>query len=146
MATNNDINFDNDEDFQLGESFASNNIEESSKKLYAFKIRHFEEWIRRKQSHIIENDEIQYNLISNEIISAFFGHISKKRDLKEERRQNNQEYVYIQPTVHQSFDLVSGYKSAIVDQMSRRGIILSESTKMHIKSVFAGYKRKVINY
>lgn len=64
-----DFEFNIDQDFQLGQSYAENNIEASSKQLYDWKIKHFEVWIKRKQPHMVLNDNIQYHLISNEVLS-----------------------------------------------------------------------------
>jgi hypothetical protein len=37
-----DFEFNIDQDFQLGQSYAENNIEASSKQLYDWKIKHFQ--------------------------------------------------------------------------------------------------------
>jgi hypothetical protein len=67
----------------------------------------------------------------------FYAHISKKQ-AGVRKRKRDEEYEYLEPVQHQSFEHVSGYKSAIMNLYKRRRIYASKEYLQDQSDFFAG--------
>lgn len=132
-----------DNNLELGNSFVSGRICNKTKKQYKQKFDHFKKWVRLKHAHVYseENDTVDIEQLDSAILTEFFGHISKKRKLKEETEENP--YVYVDPVQHQSFQHVSGYKSAIINEFRNRSVFVPDRIQITLTGLFGGYKRTV---
>eukprot|EP01032_Pedospumella_encystans_P016315 gene16315-18618_t len=127
----------------LGNSFVKGVICDKSKKQYSGKVAHFNSWVKKEHPLLFDTHNQCVNLrgLDGEVLTEFFGHISKKRKLKEERE--GEPYKYIEPTKYQSYQHVSGYKSAIKFEFKNRRVPVPEETDLILSDLFGGYKRKV---
>jgi hypothetical protein len=106
MAQNNNID--------LGDDIIDNRLCSNTKTQYKRKVKHFFEWIGENHPEIINDthdagEDISIEQLKNlesDTFKEFFGHICKKK-----KRDGS----YIDPIQYQSFQHVSGYKSAIKD-------------------------------
>ena len=70
----------------------------------------------------------------------FYAHVSKKQ-VNVRKRKRDEDYTYLDPVVHQSYEHISGYKSAIMNAYCKRRITPSKQYLQDQTDVFAGYKR-----
>ena len=126
----------------LGNSYVNGRVETSTKKQYESKLGHFRKWIEIEYPDLITaEDTIDFRSIDRDTYVEFYGHISKKRDTRHEEAGGP--FLYYDPVQYQSFEHVSGYKSAIVYELRRLGIPRDDSMTAVTRDLFAGYKRKV---
>lgn len=108
----------------------------NTKTQYRRKFLHFEKWIKERYPMCINEVNSTVNLLSVEKshLMEFFGYICRKRD------RNG---AFIDPTVYQTFQHVSGYKSAIKDYFSNGNVSVAADIEKMLKEFFAGYQRKI---
>ena len=129
------------EDLDLANRYIDGNVEESTKGQYGQKLKHFKQWLLAKHPNLIIRDAIVYPDLTIEILKEFFGFISKKRDRKAEKARGG--IVFFNPMQYQSYEHVSGYKSAIAHGYSQSDCERSPRLMVMLKKLFAGYKRNV---
>ena len=101
----------------------------NSKTQYRRKFLHFEKWIRERYPMCINEVTTTVNLLSveNSHLVDFFGYICREMD------RNG---AFIDPTVYQTFQHVSGYKSAITDYFSNGNVSVATDIEKDVKRVF----------
>jgi hypothetical protein len=127
----------------LGDQYIDCRLSEKTKKIYKSKIVHFTRWIKWKHTEFydINNNEVKYSELTPTVLKDFIGDASLKRDRKAETSETP--FVFVVPHKKQSFEHVSGYKSAIVNEYKNRSISVPQAVTMMFNQLFAGYKRKV---
>jgi hypothetical protein len=89
----------------------SRKLTENTRVQYNNKLRHFKEYVKRKLPHLYEqdSDEVKLDQINSDHLRDFFGCICKKQSAEAEptATEDDEEIRY------QSYEHVSGYKSAI---------------------------------
>ena len=108
----------------------------NTKTQYRRKFLHFEKWIRDNYSMCINEVTSTVNLLSVEKshLMEFFGYNCRKKD------RNG---AFVDPTVYQTFQQVSGYKSAIKDHFSNGMVSVAADIEKMLKEFFAEYQRKI---
>ena len=119
-----------------------------TKRQYAAKIKHFEEWVSHVHPEFIEEDDssdcgfrVQYETLEPVVLKEFLGHISKKQDRKAQTLE--EPYVYFNPVRLQSVQHVNGYKSALVNKYRTLGIALDFEHQTMFSDMLTGYRRVV---
>ena len=120
-----------------------NNLHLSTKRQYLTKMKHVYDWFKDHHPELCAPDELEelnVNLIAttregSEALKEFYAHVSKKR--------NKVDGNYLDPIVHQSFEHVSGYKSAIVNYFKSKRVKFSEDATQLQSDFFGGYKRLI---
>lgn len=119
-----------------------------TKKQYAAKIGHFEEWIAHFYPDLVDEDEdsesgtsVRYESVDAETMKEFLGHISKKQDRKASSPERP--FVYLEPVQLQSVQHVNGYKSALVNKYRTLGISLDFEHQTMFSDMLTGYRRVV---
>lgn len=124
------------------EAILNERLAPNTKKQYANKIRHFQEWVSHVHPELIDDDgEVDYDSIEATVMKEFLGHISKKQDKKAQTPERP--YVYFNPVQLQSVQHVNGYKSALVDKYRSLGIALDFEHKTMFSDLMTGYRRIV---
>jgi hypothetical protein len=120
----------------LGDSIIANRTCSSTKAQYKRKVDHFKAWIVKEypQHAINGGEDIALPDLGQDILKQFFGHICRKR---------NRDDSYVTPIEYQSFQHVSGYKSAIKDYYHAKRVKLSNECDSMLKDFFQGYERKI---
>lgn len=110
----------------------------NTKKQYQRKCEHFRGWIEEIYPWCLKEDgsTIDLGRIEKSHLVQFFGHICKKK---------SRSGAYLLPIKYQSFQHVSGYKSAIKDFFGNQDHNLKEDIEKFLKNFFGGYKRKIAN-
>ena len=108
----------------------------NTKTQYRRKFLHFEKWVKDNYPTCIDEITSTVNLVSIEKchLMEFFGYICKKKD------KNG---AFLHPTIYQTFQHVSGYKSAIKDYFSNGNVSVAADIEKMLKEFFAGYQRKI---
>lgn len=134
MAVNSDV--------QLANSFIASRLAPKSKDQYNRKVKTFEGWMKRKHPECNDaGDEVDYNKIGSETMKEFVGYISRKRDKNLVTAENPDGNV--EPVKHQSYEHVSGYKSAIKNAFRDKKLAMTNEVDNMFKDVFDGYKRTI---
>ena len=128
---------DHDE-LELAQEIISGRKCDNTKEQYRRKFEHFRKWIIMKYPVCALPDTINLDLkvVTKEHLQDFFGHICKKK------AKNG---VYLSPVVYQTFQHVSGYKSAIKDNFSNSDCDFKPDIDKMLKNFFGGYQRKIAN-
>jgi len=119
-----------------------NNLHKNTKKQYSSKVKHLYEWFKQNHPELCvapDNVELQLNEIAStqngsQALKEFYAHISKKR---------NKNGSYKDPIEHQSFEHVSGYKSAIKNHFKSKRVKFSDESEIAQSEFFGGYKRLI---
>ena len=128
---------------QLADAIIENNLHRNTKKQYDGKIKHVNEWfqkhhpelcVRRLQNTELNLEEIATTSLGSTALKEFYAHISKKR---------NKDGTYKSPVVYQSFEHVSGYKSAIKNYFKSKRVRFSDESELTQSDFFGGYKRLI---
>ena len=107
----------------------------NTKVQYGRKIEHFRKWIGDIHPDCLNPDSsVKLETIGTSHLKQFLGHICKKKKAGGE---------YCTPVVYQSFQHVSGYKSAIKDYFSNNNVKINESSEKMMENFFKGYVRKI---
>lgn len=120
----------------------------NTKKQYANKIKHFEEWVEMCHPECLVDDAetgglaVSYELVSANILQCFLGHVSRKLKASG-KRAKGAPYEYMDPPELNSVQHVNGYKSAIVNQYKVRKIPLDIDRSTMFSGMMQGYKRTV---
>lgn len=129
-----------------GDAILSERLAPGTKKMYADKIVHFEQWVAHFYPHLIDEDleetdgmGVDYGAIDSHTMKEFLGHISKKRDWKAQTPE--QPFVYFEPVRLQSVQHVNGYKSALVNKYRTLGIQLDFEHTTMFSDMLTGYRR-----
>ena len=102
---------------------------------YRRKVDHFRKWISDIHLDCINLDSsVNLGMIDTSHLKQFFGHICKKKTARGE---------YLMPIVYQTFQHVSGYKSAIKDHFSNKDVKISDASEKMMENFFKGYNRKI---
>ena len=111
---------------------------DNTKSQYFRKYEHFRKWMIMKYPECLNHDMTSVNhiMITKEHFLDFLGYICKKKD-----KLGN----FLVPVTYQTFQHVSGYKSAIKDYFSNSGVVLSADIEKMFKEFFGGYQRKIAN-
>jgi hypothetical protein len=146
MARNN-----NNSDIMRADTFISNRIAEPSKVQYERKVKHFELFVQRKHPELCEatrsSEDNQQPAVdfsracTSENLKEFFGYISIKRN-KRLISEDNPEGE-IRPHKYQSYEHVSGYKSALKDALRSKRITIETEVDQTLTDFFDGYKRQI---
>jgi len=127
---------------ELANRIIDNNLHKSTKRQYSSKVKHLYNWFKQNHPELCippENVDLELNMIANtqngsQALKEFYAHISKKRD-----KNGN----YKDPIEHQSFEHVSGYKSAIKNHFKSRRVKFSDESEIAQSEFFGGYKRLI---
>ena len=108
----------------------------NTKAQYRRKFSHFEKWIQQRYPACYDETAATVNLLLIQKIHLleFFGFICKKKD-----KSGN----FIDPIIYQTFQHVSGYKSAVKDYFTRFNVDLAKDVERMLKEFFGGYQRKI---
>ena len=103
---------------------------------YRRKFAHFVQWVQQRYPACFDDATASVILtaIQKSHLLDFFGFICRKKD-----KAGN----FLEPTVYQTFQHVSGYKSAIKDYFSRGNVDLARDVEKMLKEFFGGYQRKI---
>jgi hypothetical protein len=130
------------------EAILNERLAPGTKRQYAAKVVHFEEWISHVHPELVEEDadsdtgySIAYGEIGVDVMKEFLGHISKKQNRKAATPE--QPYVYFDPIKLQSVQHVNGYKSALVNKYRTLGIALDFEHQTMFSDMLTGYRRVV---
>ena len=111
---------------------------QNTKQQYKRKYEHFRKWMKEKYPMCFLEDGLTVDLgrIEKSHFLDFFGHICKKK---------SSSGGYLSPIQYQSFQHVSGYKSAIKDHFGNMDHNLKDEIEKFLKNFFGGYMRKIAN-
>ena len=125
----------------LADRIMDNNLHRNTKKQYSNKIKHFIDWLSKfhPEFFISESMELRLDAIATTIegsqaLKEFYAYISKKK---------NKDGSDKDPVEHQSFELVSGYKSAIKNYFKSKRVRFSNESELMQSEFFGGYKRLI---
>ena len=126
----------------LANRIIDNNLHQNTKKQYSNKVKHLYDWFKEYHPELcippdhteLELTAIATTLGGSEALKEFYAHISKKR---------NKDGSYKDPVVHQSFEHVSGYKSAIKNHFKSKKVKFSDESELLQSEFFGGYKRLI---
>lgn len=111
---------------------------------------HCAEYMHCVHPEYIEDGDVNWYTICRTVegtsaLMAFYAHVSKKRVNPRKRKDptDHSPYDYTSPLMFQSFQHVSGYKSAIVNELRIRGIKPIETFFTAQKNFFSGYERTI---
>ena len=109
---------------------------QNTKVQYRRKYAHFEQWVQKRypECYDVSTTSVILTAIQKSHLLDFFGFICKKKD---------KFGTFIEPTTYQTFQHVSGYKSAIKDYFSRGNVDLAADVEKMLKEFFGGYQRKI---
>lgn len=127
----------------LGDSYIECRLSEKTKKIYKSKVAQFTLWIKWKHPALYHTgrNEVNFRDLTAAVLKDFIGDVSLKRNKKLETAANP--FVFAVPHKQQSFEHVSGYKSAVINEYKARSIGVPDEVTMMFSQLFAGYKRKV---
>jgi hypothetical protein len=112
-------------------------LADNTKDKYGRNIKKWEEFVQAKQPTLwIDEDEeghIDLEHVTPEQYQEFFGWVRTKR---------KRDGTLIEPRKSQSYEHVSGYKSAIKDYHKQRKVKMSDESENLLSMFFAGYKRQ----
>ena len=126
----------------LADRIIDNNLHKNTKQKYSNKIKHFSEWFQKNHMELcisLDNNELDLVAIATtpggyQAMKEFYAYISKKRN-----KDGSEKY----PVEHQSFEHVSGYKSAIKNYFKSKRVQFSKESEMLQSEFFGGYKRLI---
>jgi hypothetical protein len=107
--------------------------EESTKKIYGGKLEIVVDWFRRNFPQYVVDNSLQYDRVPENLWEDLFTYLSRPKEGRRRRKRG----------AYLSFEHVSGYKSAIVDDMKSKKIRRSEKMVDTFTAFFAGYKRVI---
>lgn len=108
-----------------------------TKTQYANKLKHIVERLKVTNPEVLGADgHIIADSLNATNLKQLFGYLALKHD------KNKQA---LEPNVYQSFQHVSGYKSALKFYLKTRGITLSGPVNLVLMDFFGGLKRKLAN-
>ena len=127
---------------ELANRIIDNNLHQNTKRQYSNKVKHMYEWFKEHHQELCtppDCAELELNLIAttrdgSDALKEFYAHISKKK---------NRDGSYKDPVVHQSFENVSGYKSAIKNHFKSKRVKFSDESELLQSEFFGGYKRLI---
>jgi hypothetical protein len=112
-------------------------LKDNTKDKYGRNIKKWEEFVQAKQRTLwLDDDEeghIDLEHVTPEQYQEFFGWVRTKR---------KRDGTLIEPRKSQSYEHVSGYKSAIKDYHKQRKVKMSDESENLLSMFFAGYKRQ----
>jgi hypothetical protein len=113
---------DDDNEIQLAEEIIDGRKCDNTKTQYRRKFEHFRQWILMKYPECAADDgySVELSSIKKKHILDFLGYICRKKDKGGD---------FLEPTVYQTFQHVSGYKSAIKDYFSNKNCELGRDTE-----------------
>jgi hypothetical protein len=82
--------------------------EESTKKIYGGKLEIVVDWFRRNFPQYVVDNSLQYDRVPENLWEDLFTYLSRPKEGRRRRKRG----------AYLSFEHVSGYKSAIVDDMA----------------------------
>ncbi len=123
---------------EIGEEIRTNHLKPNTRKQYNAKYNVFFRWISGQQQfqHLITNHEekeVDLENVDGSIYTEFFGYICRKR------KRNGET---IEPTVYESYENVSGYRSALAYIHKLRGLDWNKSGHRAVGEFLGGYERK----
>jgi hypothetical protein len=127
---------------ELANRIIDNNLHQNTKKQYSNKIKHFNAWFIEHHPEFrvsATSTDLNLNAIAttdagSAALVQFYGHTSQKK---------NSDGSYINPVQYQSFEHVSGYKSAIKNHFKSKRIQCSFALQAQENEFFKGYKRLI---
>ena len=124
------------EEMELAEEIIGGRKCENTKNQYRRKYEHFRKWIVAKYPECSQNENtVNLASLSKKHLQDFFGHICKKK--------KNGDYMV--PVVYQTFQQVSGYKSAIKDHFTTNECVIKPDDDKMLRNFFGGNQRKIAN-
>jgi hypothetical protein len=110
MENSEETSVHDQEEMELAEEIIDGRQCANTKNQYRPKFEHFRVWVVEKYPECAQTDGNAVNLatLSKKRLQDFFGHICKKK-------KNGD---YVNPVIYQTFQHISGYKSAIKDYFS----------------------------
>ena len=123
---------------EVGEEIRNNHLKANTVKQYTAKFKTFYKWLETKAeySHLITNrarKELDLSNVNGQVYTEFFGFVCRKRD-----RQGNT----LDPVVYESYENVSGYRSALAYYYKKWGVAWDPSGHKAIGEFLGGYVRK----
>jgi hypothetical protein len=106
----------------------------STKGQYARKVKHFSTWMASHYpDHVGDDGEVNYQDVSGREYVTFFTAMSKKTEGSASKKKGD----------YHTFEHVSGYKSAIKDDIKKKRIKLSDEVEAHMSEYFQSYKNLI---
>ena len=123
-----DSDLDENDETVLAEEIMDGRKCASTKVQYGRKVEHFNKWVRDVHPECLSIDSsVNLGSIEKSHFKQFLGHICKKKKASGE---------YVVPTVYQTFQHVSGYKSAIKDFFSNNNVKIRDDTEKIMEQFF----------
>lgn len=129
------VNYMGYRNMNVSDSIISHRLAPNTLRQYEKKVRVFLSWIAGNYPDFIVGDELNFSLITSSILKEFFGFICQKR--------NNITRVSSDGIAYQSYQHVSGFKSAIKNFYRCCGVTFDEEADKMLKDFFDGYERKI---
>jgi len=131
---------DNISNLALSNEIRDKNLAPSTKSRYKYLFKHFEDWIRANKADYCIEDNISYADIDTDTFMEFFAEKVKSVNNTRKRTITDESVIVSE---YNTYDHVSGYKSAIVSYYDKMRIVISDETKHAFQEFFNGYKRKI---
>jgi hypothetical protein len=124
---------------ELGREISNGNVVQRTRAQYEAKVGRFSEWLQSAFPNLVNQDQagtrvVNFNGVTSEIYTELFGHICKKKD-----KDGN----YVNPPQYDSFQYVSGYKSALKKHYKLNDIVWEDKVEAAVSLFLSGYKRKI---
>lgn len=130
-----DFDMDENDEAVLAEEIMDGRKCANTKIQYGRKVDHFKKWVREVHPECLDVDTtVNLQSIEKGHLKHFFGHICKKKKPCGD---------YIAPVVYQTFQYVSGYKSALKDFFSNNNVKIPNDAEKMMEQFFKGYNRKI---
>ena len=125
-----DFDVDVNDETDMTEEIMDGSKCENTKIQYRRKVAHFKKWVRDVHPECLDIDNtVNLDSIESGHLEQFLGHICKKKKPSGE---------YITPIVYQTFQHVSGYKSAIEDFFSNNDVKIPNGAEKMTERFFKG--------
>ena len=131
---------DNISNLELSNEIRDKNLAPSTKARYKHLFKHFEDWIRTNKADYCIGDDISYADIDTDTFMEFFAEKVKSSNNTRKRTITDESVIVSE---YNTYDHVSGYKSAILSYYEKMRIVISADTKHAFQEFFNGYKRKI---
>jgi hypothetical protein len=131
------------DNLQEGKEIMDNNLSDSTKRQYRAKLKHIKLWLGQHHPTCLEgtannagDKEIRYESFTPDIIAEMLCHFARKFDKKTGKYEDG---------MFQSYQHVSGYRSALKFGLKEKDKVFSFKVENTINKFLHGYERKIAN-
>ena len=125
-ATGGDVDDDIED---LGAEIIAGRTTKGTKRNYKYKVKAFEDWVTKHIPARIRNGAVNLHALNKDDLKLFFGYTVLKRNKLGEPKT---------PHVFQSYEHISGFKSALKDHLHNNDVDLSPPVVKFFKDFFKG--------